>query len=571
MSYEVAFHADTPLIARLGENKAHLVWALGLYLEESDLEALAGEGLTDFSDDKKIDFIYLDTDSHRLLLAQGYYSSTSKDSAPSNKASDLNTAVAWLFSGNLDHVPEELRAAIASCRTALADNEVDAIDLLYVHNLPESVNVTKELRTAADHLQNGLENSAITVTARELGRSKIEQLYAARESHIEVKESIGCPAKIDFHESGPKWRASVLSVPGIWLHALFTKYGDPLFSANYRGFLGVTKRRRINTGIKQSAETKPKDFWVFNNGITLLTLKVDEQKGGTVLNGVSVINGAQTTGSLGSVDITKNQLNDVRVLCRIIECSDEATITDIVKFNNTQNEITTWDQYSNDPDQNRINGEFDDLGYPYSKKRGFRTNEAGIGIDDVVQPLIAFRGRYRDANHGKNGIFDSKQLYRIAFADKKARHILFVYTLARAIDERRIELKKKSTAKSIIGLEEQQLSLMRNLRFKFFFISVMGKLLEVILNRKVDLDTVAFSPDAASAKKNSLVDLVAAWSPAVESAITFATTVLQAGTLAQVIAEDDAIQTVYKNLESLVYAGRSALQVDTFRKMVSDS
>jgi AIPR protein len=572
MSYEVAFKANEALIKRLGEGAAHLVWALALYLEEPDVEALAAEALTDGPNDKKIDFIYLDPDSQRILFAQGYYSQSTKDSAPSNKAADLNTAAAWLLSGDLKDVPDQLKPAIEACRGALAAGEVDLIDLLYVHNLPESVNVTKELRTAAEHLQKGLGSpSGIDISGRELGRSLIEQLYASQESHIEVKQEIECPAAINFTESGPKWRASILSVPGAWLHDLFADYREPLFSANYRGFLGITKRRRINTGIRQTAEIKPRDFWVFNNGITLLTLKTTPQKDNTLLTGVSIINGAQTTGSLGSVNTAQHPLTDVRVLCRIIECADEETITEIVKYNNTQNEVTTWDQYSNDTDQNRLKEEFEQLGYPYSKKRGFRPHADEIGIEDVAQPLVAFHGRYREANYGKNRIFETKQLYRLAFAERKARHVLFVHTLARAIDERRLELKKKSNDGQIIALEAEQLTLMRNLRFKFFFISLMARVLEVVLGRKIDVDTVAFSPDAASSKKNRLVDLVASWSPSVEAVLSYAGTFLSTTDLARKIAEENAVEQVYKQLEALVYAGRSSLQVDAFRKMVSDS
>jgi hypothetical protein len=105
----------------------------------------------DGPDDKKIDFIYLDTDAGRIIFAQGFYSDKKKDSAPANKASDLNTAAAWLISGELKHVPHQLRPAIEGCRQALNDGEVESIELLYVHNLPESVNVTKELQTASAH------------------------------------------------------------------------------------------------------------------------------------------------------------------------------------------------------------------------------------------------------------------------------------------------------------------------------------------------------------------------------------------------------------------------------------
>jgi len=319
MAYVDAFKANNELISALGEGNAHLVWALGLYFEEPDLAALASEALMDGPDDKKIDFIYLDHDIGRIIFAQGYFSNLKKDSAPSNKASDLNTASAWLISGNLDDVPYQLRPTIEACREALKEGEVQAVELLYVHNLPESVNVAKELQTASAFLRSSFgDDVGITVTGRELGQGQIEHLFSAQESHIEVKDDVLCPAKVQFTQTGLKWEASVLTVPGYWLHNLFTQYGDSLFSANYRGFLGITKRRRINTGIRSTAESKPKDFWVFNNGITLLTYGLQPNKDGNMLSGISVINGAQTTGSIGSVDIARHEIKDVQVLCRII-------------------------------------------------------------------------------------------------------------------------------------------------------------------------------------------------------------------------------------------------------------
>ncbi len=572
MAYLDAFKANTTLIGLLGEGGAHLIWSLGLYLEEPDLEALASEALTDGPNDKKIDFILLDRDAKRILFAQGYYGSAKKDSAPANKAADLNTAAAWLLSGQLSEVPEQLRPVIEECRAALEEGEVESIELLYVHNFPESVNVTKELQTAASHLRKALgDGTGISVVTRELGSSAIENFFASQESHIDVKDEIMCPARPEFEETGPKWSASIMSIPGIWLHELFAKYGDRLFSANYRGFLGITKRRRINSQIRASAESQEKDFWVFNNGITLLTLGAKSSKDGTRLTGVSIINGAQTTGSVGSVDLKRHDLKDVRVLCRVIQCSDSATISDIVKYNNTQNEITTWDQYSNDPDQNRIAQEFQELGHFYARKRGFRASTDQIGIEDVVQPLIAFHGKYRDANRGKNLIFERKPLYSLAFDGKKARHILFVYALTRAIDERRLELKKKSTESSIIGIEEEQLTLLRNLRFKSFFIAVVANSLETVLGRKIDPETVAFSPDAAKASTNTLVSLVAAWSPVVDSVLSFLVTQVNATDFSKRVAEDGYLDSVAKPVSGFLYASKSTLSFKDFAALVSDS
>jgi hypothetical protein len=55
-------------------------------------------------------------------------------------------------------------------------------------------------------------------------------------------------------------------------------------------------------------------------------------------------------------------------------------------------------------------------------------------------------------------------------------------------DERRIELKVKSTDGTIITIEEEQISLLRSLRFKQFLVAVVSRSLESILGRKVTAD-----------------------------------------------------------------------------------
>ena len=148
----------------------------------------------------------------------------------------------------------------------------------------------------------------------------MEHLYAARDSHIEIQDNIEFPYAPALTESGSKWKASIATVDGSWISELFTKYGDALYSANYRGFLGADRRKKVNSGIRDTAENASGDFWVFNNGITILTNGITEKNSKLTLSGISVINGAQTTGSIGSVDKEKSNLSKVRLICRIVEC-----------------------------------------------------------------------------------------------------------------------------------------------------------------------------------------------------------------------------------------------------------
>ncbi len=572
MAYIDAFRANKDLISKIGEGSAHLIWTLGLLIQESDLENLASQALMDGSDDKKIDFIHLDRDEGRIIIAQGYFAKSQKDTAPANKASDLNTAVAWLFSGDVSTIPKELKAAIEDCRIALDEGEVSSIYVFYVHNLPESISVSRELQTVLQHLRNFLgAASPVTSNAKELGAPQIEHLFASQESHIEVTEEILCPSKIAFVENGPEWTAGIFSASGQWLNTLFNKYGDSLFSANYRGFLGFSRRRKINTAIRGTAEANPEDFWVYNNGVTLVTLGFGDISGGTRLTGVSIINGAQTTGAIGNVDLAKCDIKNLRVLCRAIVCRNPDKIGSIVRFNNTQNEITTWDQYSGDPEQLRIQKEFEELGYAYERKRGFHPSQDSISIDDVAQPLAAFGGRYAEANRGRNRIFERSTVYKTAFDGKKARHILFVYSLARAIDERRMELKKKYNEGTIISLEEKQLSLLRNLRFKYFFMSILARTLEPIIGMRVDAGAIAYQPVAAQANSNSLTSLVAQTLPVITSILSLVCTQLQPETLSEHLTKDDGVEGIATTVSGLMCAANIGAQFSDWTKNITSS
>lgn len=543
-----AFKKEGALIGALGEGNAYLVWALGLYLDHPDLNLLASESLTDQGNDKKIDFIRLDAEQRRIVVAQGYYSTKkTTDSAPANKASDLNTACAWIFNGDADQTPDKLKDIITDCRKAIEAGEIDQVTLLYVHNLPESVNVAKELVTVAANVQALVKDKGIVVDQKELGIAEIERLYATQESSIEVRDEISIPGNFELTEKGPKWEAGIVSVPGEWLRDLYQKYSEKLFSANYRGFLGISKRKKINSAIQTTAELESDNFWVYNNGITVLTLKIGKGKGGVILNGISIINGAQTTGSIGSVD-KKFDLKNVRVLCRVIQCADEDTIGKIVRYNNTQNVITTWDQYSNSPEQLRIQKEFADIEYDYSLKRGFSYGAGAIiGIELVPPALIAFQGDYRSANIGKNYIFETRSLYKKAFEDKKARHILFVYTLSKAVDYRRLELKEKT---ALIELDEKQLRLLRNLRFKGFLIAVIAASLEVVLGKKINKDEIAFSP--AAVKANDFNSLIAIWLPIVSLSIAYLANSIT-DDVSEFLSQDDALEKAVKLVTSLIY------------------
>lgn len=380
-----------------------------------------------------------------------------------------------------------------------------------------------------------------------------------------MKDEIVIPSVVAFEEKGPYWRAALVSLPANWLYEQFHKYGQPLFSANYRGFLGVSKRRKINAAIKQTAESNPADFWVFNNGITLLTLDYKGIPGkapATLITGCSIINGAQTTGSIGQIDVTKHDLSKVNVLARVVACGHQETVRDIVRYNNTQNEITTWDQYSNTETQKRIADEFSSLGHGYSLKRGFGQSISGLGIEVVAQPLLAFGGALDDAARGKNTVFDRKASYNRAFEGKSARHILFVYALALAIDEMRAELKQLNRDRKLTKAQEKQLRIARSVRFKFFFMAVVSACLEEVVSRKVDVEHVSFSKDASNSKNFTVEQLGSKWLPVVKALFALMSALVGEDPI-EVLSDAGRVEELAEKIGAMAVASKLAEQPET--------
>ena len=65
------------------------------------------------------------------------------------------------------------------------------------------------------------------------------------------------------------------------------------------------------------------------------------------------------------------------------------------------------------------------------------------------------------------------------------------------------------------------MQLLRNLKFKYFLMAMVAKCVEIVLGKKVDVETVAFSPEASKKDKNSIIELVASWSSVVETVLVF--------------------------------------------------
>lgn len=509
MEHLKAFEQEQQLIQKYSIDKAFTVWAMGLYLNTSDLMQLANDYLTDAENDHKIDFLYFDEDEKLLFIVQGYHSNQIKDSAKSNKAADLNAAIAWLLQGDMEQFNANMKPKVEQIRTALSNGNLLHIDLVFAHNCGESKEVDIELKTASASLTEQLKDYAVAVTYVELGNPSLERLYLKKTANINISDTLDCPSVIIYEENTSEWKSAILTVTGDWLRILYNQYQTQLFSANYRGYLGES-RNKVNRGIKNSAEREPANFWVYNNGITILTQNYERKPDRTILHGISIINGAQTTGSLGQI-LEGVDLNSVKIMARIVQSSNSVLVGNIVKFNNSQNRITSWDNFGNDTRQIELQRELKDLNYEYSIKRGFDSRDNILNIETIIQPLLAFLGKYKDAGRSKLTIFETRTLYSEAFDRVHARHLLFVSCLSSTLYSIKDEYKAKMYADNPSTSDKRVFQCFQQIRFRYYLMAIIGEILTKIYTNLTDKGNISFMPNVSDAhvvRYDQLVEMI---------------------------------------------------------------
>lgn len=146
--------------------------------------------------------------------------------------------------------------------------------------------------------------------------------------------------------------------------ALQREYGDQLVSANIRLYKGTTE---VNKRIVDTLQKEPQHFLYLNNGITAFCERLDvnhldrsnaERKRITA-HGLSIINGAQTLGSIGEVcKLMPSESLNGYIFVKIISlerCSDDRAFAQRLTFStNFQNQIGARDFVSLDQRQERI-------------------------------------------------------------------------------------------------------------------------------------------------------------------------------------------------------------------------
>ncbi|WP_349897428.1 AIPR family protein [Parafrigoribacterium soli] len=224
--------------------------------------------------------------------------------------------------------------------------------------------------------------------------------------HRNIASGLGAP---DYELTFERWvtmtdyRSEIMGiVAGEQLANLVESFNERLFDKNIRAILRQTETNEI---LDDTLRNSPSDFWYYNNGITIVANSISCRRTNPrsanemfSLKGLSVVNGAQTSGALARSLRSGIPLDDVRVTVRVISTEDHSVNFEqqVTRYTNTQNQVSNREFVSLDAFQQELSDILLAEGVQYS----FRTGQAQdpdefsftFDLEEATRALACFTG-----------------------------------------------------------------------------------------------------------------------------------------------------------------------------------
>lgn len=436
----------------ISRDKAITAWYASTLMGIDEDEAIDAASV-DGPEDSGCDFIYIDDDQQVIYVLQGYVSDRPDRSAGIKKWNALIAAVASVRDpisfkhGGRHDIYETL-------------SEIDVSSYSMVFGLvtlaAKSDQISRQRETTIRSRTYGVD----TTFFYEYQESLYDKFVIARAADRNVPVDT-----IKFHGpvvevKGDFGQAIVGAVPASELVRLHSGYQNQLFEGNVRLFIGERKGG-INEKIIETAQSRPGDFWALNNGITIVAENFENVGANKYeLRRFSIVNGCQTTASLSRAIERSSGAGKAQVLVRVVGAK-KALLTDIVRYNNTQNPVKISAVRLLDPIQESLRSAFSTVEYMYApKQEGAKTVKGPrrIELDRIAQYLAAMsEDTVLESVAKKAELFDRS--YKSIFPrGLKPERVMLAWLLAQQIETEREALLEASDVntdtvmKAILGI-----------------------------------------------------------------------------------------------------------------------
>ncbi len=378
-------HIDVSNIsnANFREDAFHTRSLVALYLQDTNNidPAEAAACITDGPDDQGVDGIYVHPNHNRIFFVQAKWRKNPESGVSLSEFNRFRDGVEKLINGNLDGFSEDIKTRYNEILAALTNIDTK-ITVAFV---------TTSAQKISEHIEKSAQEFCAKINAYseliEIEWRNLEDIinFARASVRPDINETILLQ---NFGRITEPFESYFGVVSTNDLAKLAEKYGNALFSDNLRYFLEDSD---VNKGIAQTLHDYPGYFWYYNNGVTAIcsSIKKQPQGGGSTevglfnVEGLTIINGAQTVGTIARFIKAQESGTDAKVLMRIIslEGTPIQFSSDVTKANNTQNDLTAIDFVSQDPQQERLRIELAKHGIIYVYRRGDSVSNPNQGFD----------------------------------------------------------------------------------------------------------------------------------------------------------------------------------------------
>lgn len=351
----------------------------------------AAKTITDGYHDIGIDAVYNDSAQKKLFLVQSKWRKDGNGSISQEEANTFISGIKRVINFDFGGCNAKLVAKQPEITAAIRDMDYQ-IEMIFCHTGSQNID-TYALRPIDELL--GQVNEDDTTKLLVFVESKLQDIYEYL-ANGQNSDSIVLDDVLlnNWGTIDTPYKAYYGTIPVAAIGEWFSQYGNRLFAKNIRYYKGSTE---VNQGIKDVLKNEPDKFFYYNNGIKVLCKRItkkaaystDRNTGLFVLEGVSLVNGAQTTGTIGAVYAeTPELLSSACVYIQMIdlgEASEEQAAL-ITKLSNTQNRIESKDFASLDPNQERLRMELSFEGIQYLYKAGAKIDspEHQISLDEAI-------------------------------------------------------------------------------------------------------------------------------------------------------------------------------------------
>jgi hypothetical protein len=360
---------------------------------------VAARAVVDGYNDGGIDAIHFDAKTDSLLFVQAKWSKTGNSSINEIASNKFANGVRDLLADRFERFDQRIRDKESEIKPILYAERPVRVRLVTIHtgSQPPQAHAVKSIEDLVTEL-----NGAVQIASYEdFDQAGVYGLITSETADPKIKLQIALHdwGQVEQPYLAYYGRANVTEVAQWWKdHRSF------LFTQNLRLFY---TNSGVNNAIQKTLAETPENFWYFNNGITVICDAVDKSLVGSPgrtlglfnCEGVSIVNGAQTVGSIGTIvgssvnpsDEFAQSFVPVRIISLAKTSPEFGRL--ITRAANLQNAVGNREFAAMDPLQHRLATDFalDKRRYVYKTGESDPRSDDGCSIVEATQALASER------------------------------------------------------------------------------------------------------------------------------------------------------------------------------------